>query len=299
MKSKQCICLLLPFVLLLVFVACNKADNAKAEPENTSENANTFTTSSTGQCPNAPNYGDSIIYLQTQSNGADHKVQPLNNTGIQGTYLSWPEGLDINKNNGTINLAKSETGVRYKIGFVKKGTQDTCISQLILAGMTYMDSIYVLSQHDTLAMPIFNADPNAPSICDVSDDTDYPDSLNNGGNNKCAFDDDPSESANGKKLRVRSKSGVINLKKSLRDGLFGPNVKNGDSKRIKFSYRLNDGSKKAKQQITVEMIYYDKVSSIPASLQQEVRTKRQNMFEYRLVAEKPRPPFLVIAGLSY
>lgn len=297
MKSKLYARLtLLLFASLVVSVACNKADHSDTDPADTSGEENTFTRYST-QCPNAPDYGDSIVYLQP-ANG-HYTIQPINNAGIQGTYLSWPEGLDINKNTGVINLSKSETGVRYKIGFVKKNTTDTCISQLIVGGMTYMDHIYVLSNNDTLAHPIFNADPNSVSICDMSDDSDYPDS-NANGNNKCVFDDDaPGSKANDQKLRVRTKSGVINLKKSLADGLFGPNVKNGDSKNIKIDYRLNDNSNKATQRITVQVVYYDKVSSIPPSLQQEVADKSACMNRYQIVNGKPRPPYLVIAGLSY
>jgi hypothetical protein len=297
MKSKQSTSsVLLPFVLLLVFVACNKSDHSDADQEETATDTAISLTST--QCPNAPQYGDSILYLKPKA-GGDFFADPINNTGIQGTYLSWPEGLSINRNNGTINLSKSETGVRYKIAFVKKNTTDTCVSQLIIGGMTYLDSIYVMDKNDTLATPIFDANPYGPSICDISDDSDYPDS-NANGNNRCAFDDaSPGQRANDQKLRVRTKSGVINLKKSLADGLFGPVLKNGDSKLVRISYRLNDASIKAPQSLTVQVIYYDKVSSVPTALQQEIMGKRTNMYSYQLVNSKPRPPYLVIVGLSY
>lgn len=305
MKSKPCTrFLLLSFVLLLVFFACNKGDQAGDDtdtinPTNTTDS--TFSGSNlsvnAGSCPAAPNYGDSIVYLKPK-NGGDFFLDPLNNNGVQGTYLSWPEGLKINKNSGTINLSQSETGVRYNIAFIKKGTTDTCVSQLIVGGLTYMDAIYVLEQQDTLAKPVFNADPLSSSICDDSDDTDYPDN-NGNGNNKCVFDDDvPGQRANDQKLRVRTKSGFINLKRSFDDGLFGNNPKNGDTKKVQIRYRLNDGSQKASQKLTVQVMYYDKVSNIPVSLQQEVAGKRTNMFSYKIVNGKPRPPLLIIAGLA-
>src|SRR5687768_668352 len=122
MKSKQSTCsLLLPFVLLLVFVACNKADHSDTGQAETTIDTNSLSTRATS-CPNAPDYGDSIIFLQPAT--GQYTVNPVNNSGIQGTYLSWPEGLNINKNTGVINVSKSETGVRYKIGFVKKNTTD-------------------------------------------------------------------------------------------------------------------------------------------------------------------------------
>ena len=305
MKSRLCTCLLLSsFALLLVFVACNKANRSGTDPEtittdlpagDTTIDANTLLTTHK-QCPNAPNYGDSIIYLQPKS--GDYTVQPVNNIGIQGTYISWPEGLDIDKNTGEINLSKSETGARYIIAFIKKGTTDTCVSQLILGGITYLDSIYVIGNNDTLAAPVFNANPMASPICNASNDSDYPDN-NANGDNKCSFDDDVSGSkANDQKLRVRTKSGIINLKRSVIDGLFGSNPKNGDSKKIKIVYQLNDDSKKSNQKLTVQVIYYDKASNIPASLKGEVTTKRTNLMNLHIVNGKPRPPLLIIAGLA-
>jgi hypothetical protein len=309
MKSKPCNCLpLLSIVLLLVFAACNKGGRSDAETEPDAPDTKTGlidTVTNTiplsgniTPCPNAPNYGDSIIFTKPRTSG-DVFVEPANNVGVQGTYLSWPEGLRLNRTTGSINVSQSETGVRYKIAFIKKGTQDTCVSQLIVGGMTYMDHIYVLDQHDTLAKPVFNANPFAPSICDNSDDTDYPD--NNGtGNSKCSFDDAaPGSKANDQHLRVRSRSGIINLKRSVAEGLFGPNPINGATRIIPIQYKLNDQSSLAVQQLNVQVMYYDKVSSIPVSLQQEVASKNFSMLSYTIVNGKPRPPLLIIAGLMY
>jgi len=306
MKSRLCTCLLLSsFALFLVFAACSKANRSGTDADTNTDplvdtplsgaKSPTLPTNP-NQCPNAPNYGDSIIYLQPVN--GQYTVSPTNNTGISGTYLSWPEGLSINKNTGVINVSKSETGVRYLVGFVKNGTTDTCISQLILGGITYLDSIYVIGNNDTLAKPIFNANPNIAPACDPSDDTDYPDN-NGNGNNKCSFDDNtPGSKANDQKLRVRTLNGYINLKKSLADGLFGPNVKNGDSKIINILYSLNDNSKKAQQQISVKLVYFDKATNIPATLLNEVQYKRADMLSYHIVNGKPRPPLLIIAGFA-
>lgn len=304
MKSRSCICFpLFPIVLLLLVVACNKPEHADNDPDpsispsaDSTFNGNNLPVNA-ATCPGAPDYGDSIVYLKPKS-GGDFFAEPVNNIGVPGTYLAWPEGLRLNRNTGVINLSQSETGVRYNIAFVKKGTTDTCVSQLIVGGLTYMDAIYVLEQQDTLARPIFNADPSGTSVCDDSDDTDYPDN-NGNGNNKCVFDDDaPGQRANDQKLRVRTISGIINLKKSVNDGLFGPNPKNGATKMVQIRYKLNDASLKVSQKLTVQVMYFDKVSSIPPSLQQEVAGKRADMFTYRVVNGKPRPPLIIIAGLA-
>ncbi|WP_205509884.1 hypothetical protein [Longitalea arenae] len=314
MKSKLCISFpLLPFVLLILFVACKKGNHSDAntgtDPVETGVDSSITKIDSTGlsagnnllivnapQCPNAPNYGDSIVFTKPR-NGGDKFVEPLNNAGVQGTYLSWPEGLKINRNTGAINVSQSESGVRYNIAFIKKGTQDTCVSQLIVAGMTYLDHIFVLDQHDTLAKPIFNANPFGASICDASDDTDYPDN-NSNGNSRCSFDDAaPGSKANDQHLRVRSTSGIINLKRSVAEGLFGTSPRNGATRIIPIEYKLNDASQRAVQRLSVQVIYYDKASNIPLSLQQEVSNKNLSMFNYRVVNGKPRPPLLIIAGL--
>jgi len=295
MKRKQCtFASCMPFLLPFLILSCNKTNQPEPDPEKTVYEPDLLITT---QCTNAPNYGDSIIYLQPVN--GNYTVEPINNKGIQGSYMSWPDGLKIDSTTGVINVSQSETGARYNIGFVKKGTNDTCISQLILGGVTYIDSIYVLSKNDTLAAPIFNANPNATPVCDASDDNDYPIGNNNNGNNKCQFDNDStSQGANAQKLRVRTISGIINLKKSVADGLFGSTPKNGDSKKIKIQYQLNDNSKKAQEKITVQVMYYDKVSNIPDNLKNEVATKRKNALNYQIINYKPRPPLLIIAGFA-
>ncbi|MBO9201918.1 MULTISPECIES: hypothetical protein [Niastella] len=302
---------LLHCILVLVIVACNKVDHAEDAPGQNQNNTTNATDSSITDstytinyppvnvttCPSAPNYGDSIVFIKPKL-GADFILDPVNNKGTSGTYLSWPEGLQLNQNTGAINLSKSETGIRYNIAFIKKGTTDTCVSQLIVGGLTYLDGIYILDQNDTLALPIFNADPFAAPVCNTSNDTDYPDN-NGNGDNKCTFDDDaPGQRANDQKLRVRTKSGIINLKRSVADGLFGKNPKDGAKKMLQIRYALNDASQKASQKISVQVIYYDKASSIPTNLQQEVTTKRANLFQYKIVNGKPRPPLLIIAGYT-
>lgn len=315
MKRNAYTCIIFAVSSLLIYVACSKTvqsgDKLKAtNPTGRRDSTKlhkpqiidstleaVILTVNSSTCPNAPQYGDSIVFLKPK-NGSDFIVYPMNNANVDGTYLSWPKGLKLNKNTGAINLSQSETGVRYNLAFIKNGSTDTCVSQLIVGGLTYMDEIYNLDQSDTLAMPVFNADPYAHSVCDFSDDTDYPDN-NGNGNNKCVFDDDsPGQRANDQKLRVRSKSGIINLKRSMEDGLFGKNPRNGESKIVQIKYKLNDASQNADQKISVQVMYYDNVSGIPNAIQNEIAGKRANMYNYKIVNGQPRPPLIIIAGLK-
>src|SRR6516164_2305732 len=53
-----------------------------------------YPTNPTPECSNAPDYGDSIVYPQPRTSG-DYYVMPVNNQGIDGTYLAWPDGLSL------------------------------------------------------------------------------------------------------------------------------------------------------------------------------------------------------------
>lgn len=294
--------------LALVIFACSKSKTTQDEskpipfPENLRINS----------CVSAPDYGKDIICPKWRGPNNDYKVKLKHNLGA-GTYYAWPAGLVINPTTGEINVSQSETGAKYIVGFVKAGSPDTCLTELVIGGINYVDSVYVLNSNDTLATPYYNADPTVSSVCDPSDDTDYPGNNGNGnggGNPKCEFDDGsdddngngtadeplPGQRANDQKVRVRTKNGVINLKKTLEDGAFGPNPKNGDKKQVTIYYRLNDCSVKALQKIKVDLIYYEKKSDIPVTLLNDVTRNRTSFMTYRIIAPdgKPRPPQIFV-----
>jgi hypothetical protein len=286
--------------LLSLFFACRKSEKT--------DTANNTQASSLRTSCSAPDYGDSLIYTRWLGPYTDYKIRPRTNAQ-GGTWFARPEGLVINASNGEINVSASETGVRYKIGFVKSGTRDTCISTLILAGITYVDSIYVMANNDTLAYPHYNANPAVAAICDPSDDTDYPMPGGPGprGNNTCEFDDDEDDDlnngpadeppavpgANEQGVWVRTISGVINLKKTMRD-VFGANPQNGAAKKVDIYYRLNDRSGKALQRITVQFVYYNTEAEIPIYLRNEIRAKRNSFYSYMTYESKPRPPMIIL-----
>jgi hypothetical protein len=257
-----------------------------------------------------PDYGDSIIYPKWKGPIQDYIVKPKD-TSATGKYFAWPQGMVINSTTGEINVSKSETGIRYSIGFVRTGTQDTCYSTLILGGVTYVDSIYVLEKNDTLAIPYYYANPTAPAVCDPSDDNDYPQQGQHG-NNRCEFDDDMdadgngpgdeplnNNTANNAGVRVRTTSGVINLKRTLLEGAFGSTTPvNGSSVKVTINYRLNDPSGRVLQRIPLELYYYNKVSDIPLTLRNEIAVKRTNFFNYVIVNGKPRPPMIILTHFS-
>ena len=247
-------------------------------------------------CPGAPDYGDSIFFVQPTT-GADYIIQPINQPDT-GTYFAWPQGMIINKNTGAINVTKSEGGLRYNIGFVKKGTTDTCLQTIIVAGVSYADSLYVLNSNQRYAKPYYNADPNLTSICDGSG---VP-----GGSN-CAFDTDGQ--ANSQHVVIDHNTGIIDLKNTASKA-FGLLPLNGTTVTTTIAYRLNDNSNMALQHITVNLVYYYKKSDVPADLLTVVTEKLDKILNQLLLINlgtasqqikygNPRPPIIIVTRYSF
>ncbi len=234
------------------------------------------------ECGFAPNYGDSIVYPQPPGS-SDFFVYPANNQGLQGTYLSWPAGLVLNAKTGSIDLTQSETGARYSVAFVKDGTTDTCMSQLIVAGAAYMDSVYVLSQSDTTSKPYFNANPFGPSPCPAT-----------GPGNNCQFDYNGYAKNQG--IAIDSKTGYIDLQKTMKQSLFGILPINGTTVFTTIYYKLNDNSNLAPQKIQLQMVYYNHKSDIPTGLLANVTNNILNTLGNLLLSKgpSPRPPLIII-----
>jgi hypothetical protein len=232
------------------------------------------------ECNFAPDYGDSIVYPEPSSNG-DYYVYVQNNQGIQGTYLSWPGGLNMNPNTGAIDLTKSETGERYSVGFVKTGTNDTCMSQLIVGGAAYADSVYVLTINDT-AKPYFNANPNWPSPC-----------LTNQGKG-CQFD--YNNYAKNQGVVIDQHTGFIDLKMTMKNSLFGLLPLNGTTVNTTIYYWLNDNSNYANQKIQLQLVFYNHKSDIPGGLLSSITNNLINTLDDLLLSKgpSPRPPLIII-----
>jgi hypothetical protein len=284
-------------ILLLAFtyaISCKKStDQIVQDPHNVTLPHDTTLTvpapvipypvSPVPECNNAPDYGDSIVYPQPASS-TDFYVYPQNNKGLQGTYLAWPDGLNLNASTGAIDLTQSETGQRYSIAFVKSGTMDTCMSQLIVAGAAYMDSVYVLSQSDTTSRPYFNANPYAPSPCQGS----------SGPGSGCQFD--YNNYAHDQGIEIDQKTGFINLKKSMQNNLFGLLPLNGTTVYTTIYYKLNDNSNYAAQKIQLKLMYYNRKSDIPSDILASVTNNLINTLNDLLISKGPstRPPLIII-----
>ena len=192
----------------------------------------------------------------------------------------------IDPNTGAINVTKSETGLKYAIGFVKDGTTDTCLSTLVIGGAAYMDSVYVIQAGQKNALPYFDANPYLPSICQ---------------GNGCTFD--VGGAARQQKVIINTASGVIDLDKTLNGsgllglgGAFGLLPVNGSTITTRIYYKLNDASNQALQHIDVQLQYFDTRSAIGAGLLGNVINKLNNLLSGNMISNSanPRPPLIII-----
>jgi len=265
--------------------AAGKLDTTTPPPSDTGKNIlPPFPQSTpTSGCSVLPIYGDTIIFTQPTAAGQDYIFNPVNSPGT-GKYFAWPQGMVIDSITGAIDLTKSETGMQYAIGFVKNGTTDTCLQKLIVGGAAYMDSIYILADGQTQAVPYFEANPYLPSPC-------------SGGG--CSFD--VTGSAAAKKVIVNTSSGVIDLQKTLNGtgllgGAFGLLPVSGSSITADIYYKLNDASNLALERITVQLEYYDSYSLLSGGLIGNIVNKVNNVLSGNRISNyaNPRPPLIVI-----
>lgn len=242
------------------WLACNKPADGTIPPYNLS-------------------YGDSILYMRASGNNIIYPTEQRS-----GTYTGFPEGIEIDETSGAINLANSETGLRYKITHTAPDGTKTEI-KVVLSGITFTDHFYRLSTGDSIAPPVYNANVNR--ILPL-----------NGSN----FDE--GNLANGGGCSVRTDNGKINLAESVRNGVFGPNPRNDDKKEVEIKYRINDGSEKSLNKLKVLLYWYNTMADVPQYLwdilndrtSQGVflRGSLQGSTEINTALAKPRPPCVII-----
>jgi hypothetical protein len=269
-------------------------DTTLTAAPDTSKRTVSYPQQASTKCPNAPDYGDSIIFVQP---GTNYIVTPINHPDT-GTYFAWPVGMVIDKSTGAINVSKSETGLRYNIGYVKKGTTDTCMQTLILAGISYEDSLYVLADNERYAKPYYNANPSQAPVCSGSG---VP------GGSTCVFD--VNKKAASQFVVVDKNNGFIDLKNTASKA-FGLLPANGTTVQTTIAYQLGDNSNMALQQITVNLVYYAHKSDVPPDLLSAVTDKLTKIVNQLLLINipgsatqqklsgSPRPPIIIVTRYS-
>jgi len=265
MKTNNLVASLLS-VIAVYGLACSKENAATNTLVSSSSVNNAVTLSS---CDSFV-YADTIFYPEELPD--DYIVKPKYK--LTGTFGAYPDGLEINPNNGNIDITESETGLKYLVWYVPFGRQDTCKKFVTVSGINYVDSSYTLTSTDPGVMkPVYNASLLKQTDC-------------NGG---CEFDDGPDdddgdgfadEPPAGQEVipqgvAMSKLTGNVNLRKSLKNGALGVNPPNGAVKNFMLNYRIGDKSSKSLNKIGFRLYYYKTKADIPAKLLQQIEAKKK------------------------
>ena len=191
-------------------------------------------------------YADSVFYVQANRN----TVQPL--TTDAGTYSSAPDGMKLDERTGEIDVNASETGLKYKVTFSPANGGDAITRTVIISGINYEDKIYNLAKGDSIAAPIYNADPKLKLPAGSNNTFDQ-----GGGCKKAGID-------------VNRGNALINLASSVRS----QGIDTGATEQVKLEYRLGDGSKNSLNGLDVKIYFYRTASEIPKYLTELLATRK-------------------------
>ena len=257
--------ILIPLIIAVGWISCNKPDTAPTSYK--------------------LSYGDSIIYLQPSS--ADYIVYPTEQKA--GIYSAFPEGIELDDKTGAINVSKSETGLRYRITHTATDGKVTS-TLVVISGINFTDHFFHLSQGDSIALPVYNA--NASRILPL---------------NGSSFDE--GNGANSGGCSVKTINGQINLAQTVRNGVFGTPPINNERRDFDVAYRINDASGKSLNKLRVRIYYYNTMADVAADLMQTLQDREAagvflaannsnpvGAASRGAAAAKPRPPCVIIVG---
>jgi hypothetical protein len=216
-------------------------------------------------------YGDSVFYVKE---GEDDNIILPHGT-LKGRFSGFPEGIELNELTGEINVDKSETGLRYRITFIPDSSpQDTATTVVLLSGISYLDKIYYMDQQQNTAHPVY----------DGRTENALP-----GTSGESVFDEGGGCNTEG--VAVNVGDGSIDLAKTISNGVFGDQPKNGAQKEVELRYRISDKSNKALNKLKVKLYYFETANDITQDLVLEMNERRnQGMF----IGLNPLPPFLSV-----
>ena len=225
-------------------------------------------------------YGDSVF--RASVTGIENRILPVRRPSQPGYFIANLAGLDLDSATGKINLSRSESGLRYQIYYMSFDKELISQTSITISGIDYQDRVYDLSSgsvEDQFAMPIYDMTPGVPLPCGNPENGSI-----------CRFDETDINGdnipdyigANNSKLFIDTLTGVIDLKKSLEAGIFGPvppgaslSFLNRRKKDVTIYYRLGDDNCRTLKKITVRLIYFQSKALIPESMQLEIDSRNQ------------------------
>jgi len=216
-------------------------------------------------------YADSIFYVQSTAN----TVMPVKEQS--GTYVAFPDGLELDPKTGAIDVNKSETGLKYRITFTPASQGMSQTSYIVVSGINYADKIYNLANGDSIAAPIYNADVRL----------EIPDA-----NKSTVFD----EKGGCKKAGIVLNKGnaMINLARSVRN----QGIDTGATEEVRMQYRINDKSNLADNELRVKLYFYRNVSEIPEYLTALLEERKKSILTMQNSSASFSAPARGISSLS-
>ena len=260
------------FIILsaLCIVACTKQNNI--QPGNPAGTASESSDASLLSTCDQFTYGDSIIY-PVETSGGVHQVAHLLNP-LSGTFGGYPDDLRIDATTGDLDVYRSSTGLRYMVWFKPTGSTDTCKKYITIAGINFMDSLYVLNNKTQgVAQPLYNATPGK-SVGGSTLTNEFDDG--NDDDDGDGFEDEPlpGQEVIPQGIALDKTTSNIDLKQSIANGALGANPTPGTFKDFILNYRVSDPSAKTLNTLAFRLYYFHKTSEIPASLKKQYRSKR-------------------------
>lgn len=256
-------------VFVTVTLSCHKSSPLHPESDTQSQQDQA---KSSPETPDRLQYKDSVLFYKDSPKS--YIVKPKKVPGLPGYFVSGVEGLQINASTGAIDVNNSESGLRYTIYYMSPANEPIDSAIVSIAGIDYADGIFEIdgSPSHEQALPVYHGTTAA-----------LPCSGDSSGSIACVFDETDLDGngtrdipgANRGKLHVNKKTGVIDLERSLTDGLFGANPVDGASKDFNIYYRLNDASAKAINKIKVRVYHFKTRDNIPSSLIEELRMRKE------------------------
>jgi len=264
-------------VAFLLILACQKKNLSTSKLSFSTSSNDTLITDTTNV--DSLSYGDSVFSVSVT--GIERRILPIVKPSQPGYFIANLSGLILDSATGRINLSRSESGLRYKVYYMSFTKELIAETSVTISGVDYQDRIYDLSSQyteDLFATPIYNMIPGTRLPCTIA-----------GSGYICKFDvtdingDDIPDyiGANNSKLFVDTLTGVIDLKKSVEAGVFGPipagsglSILNGRKKDITIYYVLGDSTRTLKK-ITVRLVYFQSKALIPESMQLEIDSRNK------------------------
>jgi hypothetical protein len=222
-------------------------------------------------------YGNGTLFPS-----ANDTVRPTLNPNVPGLFVSEPDGLSLDPQQGFVLVNSSAASYRYLVRFTSLDNTQICETEILISGIRYPIGIVNLDDDDDddddELEPIYNSDANLPVP---------PGNFSPGTNPQGAV----------VLPNVDPATGIVDLGAANLNQLFGqPGViPPGTQSPVTIPYSLNDASNGAARSVTVNFIYYPTEASIPQSVRDLIQQQQAQIRGGRLSAvQGHRPPVIVV-----